>query len=155
MVPGLGYFYSGLARRKSALSLIFICFLSYTVVCFQWYFWGYSLAFSSTATNGFIGNLDSFCLINVLALPSVGSAYISELLYAVFQCQFGAVAFAIWIGAAAERGRVLPIIPIAFVWMTLVYCPLACWAWSANGWAYKYGVLDYAGGGPGKCPRRS
>lgn len=35
-----------------------------------------------------------------------------------------------------------------FCWATLVYCPLACWAWNINGWGYKYGVLDYAGGGP-------
>ena len=43
MIPGLGYFYSGLARRKSALSLILVCVMSYCVVSFQWYFWGYSV----------------------------------------------------------------------------------------------------------------
>lgn len=35
-----------------------------------------------------------------------------------------------------------------FCWATLVYCPIACWVWNLNGWAFKYGVLDYAGGGP-------
>lgn len=35
-----------------------------------------------------------------------------------------------------------------FFWATLVYCPIACWVWNINGWAFKYGVLDYAGGGP-------
>lgn len=35
-----------------------------------------------------------------------------------------------------------------FCWATLVYCPIACWAWNVNGWGYKYGVKDYAGGGP-------
>ena len=29
-----------------------------------------------------------------------------------------------------------------------MYCPLACWAWNVSGWGYRYGVLDYAGGGP-------
>lgn len=24
--------------------------------------------------------------------------------------------------------------------------PLAHWIWSSNGWAFKWGVLDYAGG---------
>jgi ammonium transporter, Amt family len=43
MMPGLGYFYSGLARRKSALSLILVCVMAYCVVSFQWYFWGYSV----------------------------------------------------------------------------------------------------------------
>ena len=35
-----------------------------------------------------------------------------------------------------------------FFWATLVYCPIACWVWNVNGWAYTWGVLDYAGGGP-------
>ena len=46
---------------------------------------------------------------------------------------------------AAERGRVLPAMLFCFVWMTLVYCPLACWAWNINGWAFTWGALDYAG----------
>jgi ammonium transporter, Amt family len=43
MMPGLGYFYAGLARRKSALSLILVCVMAYCVTSFQWYFWGYSV----------------------------------------------------------------------------------------------------------------
>lgn len=85
MVPGLGFLYSGLARRKSALSLIWACVGSSLVVTFQWYFWGYSLAFSSSATNGFIGNLKHFALENVLATPSPGSPLVPELLYSFYQ----------------------------------------------------------------------
>lgn len=85
MVPGLGFLYSGLARRKSALSMIWACLGSYSVITFQWYFWGYSLAFSSTATNGFIGNMNKFGLMNTLAVPSPGSPLVPELLYAFYQ----------------------------------------------------------------------
>jgi Amt family ammonium transporter len=85
MVPGLGFLYSGLARRKSALSMIWACMGSMSVVTFQWYFWGYSLAFSPTATNGFIGNLHSFGLMNTLGAPSPGSPLVPELLYAFYQ----------------------------------------------------------------------
>ena len=85
MIPGLGFLYSGLARRKSALSMIWACMGSFSVIVFQWYFWGYSLAFSSSATNGFIGNLDAFGLKGVLARPSPGSPLISELLYSFYQ----------------------------------------------------------------------
>ena len=62
--------------------------------------------------------------------------------------QFCAVTAAITAGAVAERGRVLPLMVFIFFWATLVYCPIACWAWNINGWGYNYGVLDYAGGGP-------
>jgi ammonium transporter len=51
-------------------------------------------------------------------------------------------------GALAERGRVLPAMLFSFCWMTLVYAPVACWVWNPSGWAFKWGVLDFAGGGP-------
>ncbi|KAK2740235.1 hypothetical protein FQN55_008961 [Onygenales sp. PD_40] len=148
MVPGLGFLYSGLARRKSALSMIWACMGSMSVVCFQWYFWGYSLAFSPTATNGFIGNLRNFGLMKTLGDPSPGSPLVPGLLYAFYQMQFCAVTAAIIMGAVAERGRLLPAMVFTFFWATLVYCPLACWVWNVNGWAFSYGVLDYAGGVP-------
>ncbi|KAJ7071485.1 ammonium transporter [Mycena amicta] len=148
MVPGLAFLYSGLARRKSALSLIWAVSGANAVTIFQWFFWGYSLAFSSSATNGFIGNLRNFGLRNVLGDPSPGSPLIPELLYSFFQMEFACVTAAILMGGIAERGRVFPSMVVTFLWITLVYCPVACWAWSINGWAFKWGVLDFAGGGP-------
>jgi Amt family ammonium transporter len=148
MVPGLAFLYSGLARRKSALSLIWAVFASNAVVIFQWYFWGYSLAFSSSATNGFIGNLAHFGFINVFDAPSPGSPLIPEILYSAFQMEFACVTAGILMGGIAERGRVMPAMVFIFLWMTIVYCPLAYWAWGVKGWALKWGVLDFAGGGP-------
>lgn len=148
MVPGLGFLYSGLARRKSALSMLWACMASLSVITFQWYFWGYSLAFSQYATNGFIGDLQKFGLMKTLGAPSPGSPLIPDLLYAFYQMQFCAVTAAIVVGAVAERGRLIPSMVFIFFWATLVYCPLACWIWNVNGWAYKWGALDYAGGGP-------
>jgi ammonia channel protein AmtB len=85
MVPGLGFLYSGLARRKSALSMLWMCMMAMTVINFQWYFWGYSLAFSNYATNGFIGDLKKFGLMRTLGVPSPGSPLIPDLLYAYYQ----------------------------------------------------------------------
>jgi Amt family ammonium transporter len=139
------FLYAGLARRKSALSLIWVVSASNAVGILQWYFWGYSLSFSPTAINGFIGNLENFGLMNVLGDPSPGSLLIPDLLYAFYQMEFACVAVGILVGGIGERGRVLPATVFAFVWLTLVYCPLACWAWNINGWAFKFGVLDFAG----------
>jgi Amt family ammonium transporter len=55
---------------------------------------------------------------------------------------------AVLLGAAAERSRTLPALLFIFCWTTLVYDFLAHWIWSSNGWAAKWGVLDYAGGVP-------
>lgn len=127
------------------MSLIWAVAASNGVVIFQWYFWGYSLAFSTSATNGFIGNLRNIGLRHVLADPSPGSPLIPDILYSFFQMEFACVTAAILMGGLAERGRVLPGMVFIFVWMTLVYCPLACWAWASNGWGFKWGVLDFAG----------
>ncbi|KAK6200360.1 ammonium transporter AmtB-like domain-containing protein [Scheffersomyces amazonensis] len=148
MVPGLAFLYSGLSRRKSALSMIWICIMSSFIGVFQWYFWGYSLAFSDNATNGFIGNLHFFGFKDLLG-ASEGSDY-PQIAFAIFQMQFLLVTLAILAGACvAERGRFLPACIFLFAWATIVYCPVVYWVWG-GGWAmtFKSGVLDYAGGGP-------
>ena len=55
---------------------------------------------------------------------------------------FAALVPAILLGAAAERSRMLPALIFIFCWTTVVYDPIAHWVWSANGWAFKWGVLD-------------
>lgn len=90
MIPGVGFFYSGLARRKSALSLICLSVLATGVVSFQWFFWGYSLTFSHSA-GAFLGNLENVGFRNVLAQPSVGSTRIPDLMFAIFQGMFAAI----------------------------------------------------------------
>ena len=148
MVPGLAFLYAGLARRKNALALVWAVIFSNAVTIFTWYLWGYSLAFSPTATNGFIGNLDNVVLEKVTGNGSPGSPLVPDLLYSFFQLQFCAVTVAILMGAVAERGRVMPAMVFCFFWIPAVYAPVAYWAWGFNGWGFKWGVLDYAGGGP-------
>lgn len=55
---------------------------------------------------------------------------------------------ALAIGAAADRGRMLPCLVFIFVWSTLIYDPIACWTWNPAGWVFKLGGLDFAGGTP-------
>ncbi|RPA95319.1 high affinity ammonium transporter [Choiromyces venosus 120613-1] len=147
MIPGVGFFYSGLARRKSALSLIWLSMMATAVVSFQWFFWGYSLVFSHTGGT-FLGDLANFGFKGVLGRPSVGSDKIPDLLFAVYQGMFSAITVALAIGAAAERGRMLPCVVFMFVWATLIYDPIACWTWNSSGWSFKMGGLDFAGGTP-------
>ncbi|KAG7193992.1 uncharacterized protein KQ657_005191 [Scheffersomyces spartinae] len=145
MIPGLAFLYSGLARRKSALSMIWIVIASSFVGIFQWYFWGYSLAFSASS-NSFIGNLEYFGFKGLLASPSDETYPL--LAFSLFQMEFMLVTLAIIAGpCVAERGRFLPAIVFFFCWATIVYCPVVYWIWG-GGWAAKWGVLDYAGGGP-------
>ncbi|KAI8282415.1 hypothetical protein COL154_013096 [Colletotrichum chrysophilum] len=147
MIPGVGFFYSGLARRKSALSLIWLSVMATAVTSFQWFFWGYSLTFSHTA-GAFIGDLANFGFRNVLARPSVGSDRLPDLLFAVYQGMFSCITVALATGAVAERGRMLPCVIFMFIWATVIYDPIACWTWNPSGWSNKMGGLDFAGGTP-------
>jgi Amt family ammonium transporter len=147
MIPGVGYFYSGLLRRKNALSMIYLSMMTIGVVSFQWFFWGFSLAFSETASK-YIGNLKHFALMGVLGQPSVGSPRIPSIVFCIYQLMFAAITPMIAVGAAAERGRLGPLLVFVFVWSTIVYDPIACWTWNPNGWSFKMGGLDFAGGTP-------
>lgn len=72
------------------MSLIWLSVMATGVISFQWFFWGYSLAFSHTAGK-FIGDLSNFGFKNVLAHPSVASDRIPDLLFAVYQGMFASI----------------------------------------------------------------
>lgn len=141
------FFYSGLARRKSALSLVWLSIMAVGVISFQWFLWGYSLVFSHSAGR-FIGDLSNIGLRNTLAAPSVVSSTVPDLLFAVYQGMFASITTALAVGAVAERGRLAPCVVFMFVWSTLIYDPIACWTWNPNGWSSQMGGLDFAGGTP-------
>jgi Amt family ammonium transporter len=147
IIPGIGLLYGGLARRKSSLSLLFQSIMVVAVTTFQWMFWGYTLAYSRTAS-AFIGDMANFGMRNVSAAPSPGNANIPEIVFCLYQLLFCACTVQIVIGGSFERGRILPSLVFAFCWATIVYCPIACWTWNANGWLFNLPSLDYAGGGP-------
>jgi Amt family ammonium transporter len=86
MIPGVGFFYSGLARRKSALSLIWLSISATAVVSVR----GYSLTFSHSA-GAFLGDLANFGYKGVLAQPSVGSNRIPDLMFAIYQGMFASI----------------------------------------------------------------
>lgn len=147
MVPGIGYFYSGLLRRKNALSMIYLSMATLGIVSFQWFFWGFSLTFSETASP-FIGDLKHFGLMGVTDQPSAGSVRVPTIVYCIYQLMFAALTPMLAAGAFAERVRLGPALVWVFVWATLVYDPIACWTWNPRGWGYKLGVYDFAGGTP-------
>lgn len=148
ITPGIGMFYGGMLRRKNILSILFQSYAVTAVVSIQWYLIGYSLATSPTGGSMY-GNFRLGALQNFDGQMFGGpGGTIPEILYFVFSCFFAVCTVQIFVGAIAERGRLLPSLLIGFIWTTVVYCPFAYWVWSANGWLYNLGSLDYAGGGP-------
>ncbi|WVW83852.1 hypothetical protein I302_105874 [Kwoniella bestiolae CBS 10118] len=138
MMPGLGYLYSGLARRKNALSMLFLSLVSLGIVSFQWFFIGYSLVFSESG-GSFFGDGRNVGFRQVLERPvPETNGKLPEIVFATYQLMFACLVPAVLLGAAAERSRILPAMIFIFCWTTLVYDMLAHWIWSSNGWAYKW-----------------
>ncbi len=67
-------------------------------------------------------------------------------LFAAFQLMFAAITPALITGAFAERKRFGAFVLFTVLWSILVYSPLAHWVWSVDGWLFKLGALDFAGG---------
>jgi len=147
MVPGVGFLYSGLLRRGSGLSMLYFAMVTMAVVSFQWFFWGFSLTFSDTG-NSFIGDLRYFGMKGVLEKPSIGSPRIPSIVFAIYQLMFAAITVIIALGGFADRAAFGPVLVFIFIWSTIVYDPIACWNWNTNGWSFKLGGLDFAGGTP-------
>jgi len=61
---------------------------------------------------------------------------------------FATITGSLVLGAAIEKGRIFPFMIFISLWLLFIYSPIACWVWNVNGWAYKWGVLDFAGGAP-------
>ena len=148
MLPGLALFYGGLVRAKNVLSTIMHSFFGLALVSMVWVIVGFSLAFGPDVGGlGLIGGLDHVLFNGVGLDPSTTYATtVPFVLFAAFQLMFAAITPALITGAFAERKRFGAFVLFTILWSILVYSPLAHWVWSVDGWLYKLGALDFAGG---------
>ncbi len=148
MLPGLALFYGGLVRRKNVLSTIMHSFFGLAIVSVVWVLVGFSLAFGPDLTGwGLIGNLDFVGFFNVGLDPSpIYATTIPFILFAGFQMMFAAITPALITGAFAERKRFAAFVLFTVLWSVVVYSPIAHWVWATDGWLFKLGALDFAGG---------
>src|SRR5206468_6374303 len=146
VLPGLALFYGGLVRRKNVLSTIMHSFFGLALVSVVWVLIGFSIAFAPDATGtGLFGGLTYLGFMNVGMTPAQGST-IPFILFAAFQLMFAAITPALITGAFAERKRFASFVIFTVLWSVLVYSPIAHWVWASDGWLYKLGALDFAGG---------
>ncbi|MGW7406771.1 ammonium transporter [Streptomyces sp. NPDC054833] len=145
MTPGLAFFYGGMVRVKSTLNMLMMSFISIGIVTILWVLYGFSLAFGTN--NSLIGwNSDWFGLSNI-GLTQLWDGYtIPIFVFMVFQMMFAIITPALISGALADRVKFSAWALFVALWVTIVYVPVAHWVWGADGWAYKLGVIDFAGG---------
>ena len=151
MTPGLAIFYGGMVRAKSALNMMMMSFAAIGITTIIWVLYGYSLAFG-TSNGGLIGSLDHLGLASTLDQVTGPEGHqIPVLAFAMFQLTFAIITVALLSGAIADRAKFGSWVLFVAVWITLVYLPVAHWAFASQGgtggWIIdKLHALDFAGG---------
>ena len=146
MVPGLALFYGGMVRQKNILATMMYSFVAMAVIGVQWIVIGYAISFGTSYGGWFGWNPAYFGLSGIPHTQLFADKAIPELVFVMFQGKFAIITPALISGAVAERMKLSSFIAFILAWTTLVYCPLAHWVWASDGWLFKYGVLDFAGG---------
>ena len=147
MTPGLAFFYGGMVHRKNVISTMIKSLIAAGIVSILWVFVGYSLCFGPTI-GGFIGNPMThlfFTGVNSGAPWSLAPT-IPLTLFALFQLMFAIITPGLVVGAVAERIKFTAYILFIALFSLLVYAPIAHWTWHPEGFLFKMGVLDFAGG---------
>jgi Amt family ammonium transporter len=166
--PGLALFYCGLVRKKNVLGVMMQCFFLMGILSIVWALWGYSLAFGPNVLGGFIGGTDYMFLKGVIptwdpatkqaTVPMFDPYGITRSVHMVYQMMFFIITPALICGAYAERMKFSTMVVFTILWGTFVYCPIAHWVWSDQGWlnaffvatpeqaAAAFPAYDFAGG---------
>ncbi|MCB1431949.1 MAG: ammonium transporter [Alphaproteobacteria bacterium] len=148
-LPGLALFYGGLVRAKNVLSILMQTTMIAAVMMVVWVVYGYSFAFGGSE-NAFFGGFGKLFLkgVNADSMAATFSAgfVIPEYVFIVFQMTFAAITPALIIGAFAERVKFSAVVTFCVLWATFVYFPVAHMVWDANGYLFKLGAIDFAGG---------
>ena len=147
MTPGVAFFYGGLVKAKSVVSMMMMSFGSIGLVAVLWIVYGYGMAFGTPLIPHWLGNPFSELGLDNLTGGS-GNPDVYKLAFAGFEATFAIVTVALISGAIADRARFGSWMVFAAVWVTTVYFPVAYWVFNLrDGWASELlHVNDFAGG---------
>jgi len=146
MTPGVAFFYGGMVRAKSVISMMMMSFGAMALVGVLWVLYGYGLAFGPASIPHFLGTPDWF-LSSLMGKDGI-TPDLGGLAFAGFQATFAIITVALISGAIADRAKFGSWMVFAGIWVTIVYFPVAYWVFNlADGWAPAVlHVNDFAGG---------
>ena len=143
MTPGVAFFYGGLVRAKSVISMMMMSFGAMGIVGLLWVLVGFGMSTVQNSTD-FSGNPFS-----QFALEGIDD---QTLLYAGYGATFAIITVALISGAIADRAKFGAWMVFAASFALIVYFPVSAWVWG-GGWIMSLGenlglpaVIDFAGG---------
>lgn len=142
-IPGIAFFYGGLAKRKNVLNSMFLALIAFSITSIIWIAFGYQTAFATSNFMGIIGIPSGFMLESIGINELTGT--IPTIVIIGFQLTFAGLTAALISGSIVGRMKTGPWIIFIIIWTTLVYIPLVFWIWG-GGWLMNLGALDFAGG---------
>jgi len=159
MTPGLAFFYGGLVKAKSVVSMMMLSFGSLALIAVLWVLYGYAITFADVGDEGWIGiphiiGIDTAALglAAQVADAAAPAGDFPEMAFVAFQATFAIITVALISGAIADRAKFGAWMVFAGIWATLVYFPVAGWVFNFTddqdgGWIVdKLGAIDFAGG---------
>ena len=159
MTPGLAFFYGGLVKAKSVVSMMMLSFGSLGLIAVLWVLYGYAITFADIDDAGWIGiphligiDTNALGLTAQVADAAAPAGSFPEMAFVAFQATFAIITVALISGAIADRAKFGAWMIFAGLWATLVYFPVAGWVFNfipsgEGGWIVdKLGVIDFAGG---------
>jgi len=147
MTPGLAFFYGGMVNPKNVISTMMQSFVAMGIISILWVVVGFSMAFGDSI-GGVVGNPMSFFMFNGVLdhAPWSLATSIPFVLFAFFQLKFAVITPALFTGSFSERIRFKSYIIFMIMFCLFIYAPIAHWTWHPEGFLFKMGVLDFAGG---------
>lgn len=159
MTPGLAFFYGGLVKAKSVVSMMMLSFGSLALIAVLWVLYGYAITFADVGDVGWIGiphiiGIDTAAIGLAAQVADVANPAGSfpEMAFVAFQATFAIITVALISGAIADRAKFGAWMVFAGLWATLVYFPVAGWVFNFTpeddgGWIVdKLEAIDFAGG---------
>ncbi|HEY9498002.1 MAG TPA: ammonium transporter [Terrimesophilobacter sp.] len=145
MTPGLAFFYGGLVKAKSVVSMMMLSFGALGLIGVLWVLYGFSMSTVDSPWQ-FSGNPFTDFALGNLVTDNDG------LIGAAYGATFAIITVALVSGAIADRAKFGSWLLFASLFASLVYFPVAAWVWG-GGWIMSLGdalglpaVIDYAGG---------
>lgn len=150
-LPGLILYYSGMIRIQNVLATSMQIFCITCLISVLWVLFGYSLAFGPTDSDNksstVFGDGSRLFLLGMHGNTVHRLApNIPEPIFCVFQMTFAIITPSLIVGSFADRMKYRPMLIFMALWHLLVYCPIAHSVWHPDGFLYKAGALDFAGG---------